>query len=80
MTLRDIRLVDLSHGIAGAYLSRLFIDGGADVIRVEPSDGVALRRRSAADVAEGGHGPLRKLVDRDFFLAAPTDQCGHIAH
>ena len=66
VTLRDIRLVDLSRGIAGAYLSRLFADAGADVIRVEPPGGVALRRRSAAPVSEGADGPLFA------FLAAST--------
>ena len=66
VTLSDIRLIDFSHGIAGAYLSRLFCDAGADVIRVEPDGGVGLRRRSAAPVGPGQSGPLFA------FLAAGT--------
>ena len=58
MILQDIRVIDLSSGIAGAYLSRLFVDAGADVIRVETEAGVGLRRRSTAPVAEGTNGPL----------------------
>lgn len=58
MTLADLRLLDFSDGIAGAYLSRLFSDAGADVVKVEQPDGAALRRRSAAPVDEGQSGPL----------------------
>jgi crotonobetainyl-CoA:carnitine CoA-transferase CaiB-like acyl-CoA transferase len=42
--LRDLRVVDLSSGIAGAYTSKLFADAGADVIKVEGPDGDPLRR------------------------------------
>ncbi|MEM7141105.1 MAG: CoA transferase [Actinomycetota bacterium] len=66
MTLSDIRIIDLSHGIAGGYLARLFADAGAQVIRVEPPGGVELRRRSAAPLAEGANGVLFS------FLAAGT--------
>ncbi len=37
--LSDLRVVDLSNGIAGAFCSKLFADFGADVIKVEPSSG-----------------------------------------
>lgn len=66
MILRDVRVADLSGGIAGAYLSRLFADAGADVIRVESETGVDLRRRSAVPLADGDNGPLFS------FLAAGT--------
>lgn len=66
MTLSDIRMVDLSAGIAGAYLGRLFVDAGAEVIRVEPADGTPLRRRSARPLVDGADGPLFR------FLAAGT--------
>lgn len=69
MTLSDIRLVDLSNGIAGAYLTRLFVDAGAEAIRVEPADGSPLRRRAASEVPDGGTGPLFA------FLAAGTRSC-----
>lgn len=66
MTLADLRLIDLSDRIGGAYLSRLFADAGADVIRVEPVEGSPLRRRSAAALADGEDGALFR------FLAAGT--------
>ena len=66
MILQDIRVIDLSSGIAGAYLSRLFVDAGADVIRVETEAGVDLRRRSSVPLADGANGPLFS------FLAAGT--------
>jgi len=66
VTLADVRLLDFSHGIAGAYLARLFADAGGDVIRVEPAEGVALRRRSAGQLGDDESGPLFQ------FLAAGT--------
>ncbi len=48
MTLSDIRVIDLSNGIAGGYLAKLFVDAGADVIVVEARSGSALRHRSAS--------------------------------
>ena len=32
-------VVDLSSGIAGAYCTKLLVDGGADVIKVESPTG-----------------------------------------
>ncbi len=37
-------VVDLSTGIPGAYCAKQLADGGAEVIRVEPPEGDALRR------------------------------------
>lgn len=42
-TLEDLRILDLSEGIAGAYCTKLFADQGADVIVIEPPGGNALR-------------------------------------
>ena len=64
--LADVRLIDCSQGIAGAYLARLFADAGADVLRVEPEGGVPLRRRSTRELEPGESGPLFA------FLAAGT--------
>ena len=43
--LEDLRVLDLSDGVAGAYCTRLFADHGADVIAIEPPCGSRLRRR-----------------------------------
>ena len=44
-TLAELRVLDLSSGVAGAYCSKLFAAYGADVIAVEPPGGSPLRRR-----------------------------------
>jgi crotonobetainyl-CoA:carnitine CoA-transferase CaiB-like acyl-CoA transferase len=48
--LDDYTVVDLSCGIAGAYCTRLLAGAGAVVVKVEPPEGDALRRRSASGV------------------------------
>ncbi len=40
----DIRILDLTHWL-GSYCGRLFADLGAEVIRIEPPEGLADRRR-----------------------------------
>lgn len=42
--LAQLRLLDLSEGVAGAYCTKLFADYGAGVIVVEPRGGHPLRR------------------------------------
>jgi crotonobetainyl-CoA:carnitine CoA-transferase CaiB-like acyl-CoA transferase len=44
-TLAELRVLDLSRRVAGAYASKLFADYGADVIAVEPPGGSPLRRQ-----------------------------------
>ncbi len=44
LALSDVRVLDLSRGIAGAYASKLLADYGADVIKVEPPEGDPVRR------------------------------------
>lgn len=45
----SLTVVDLSTGIAGAYCGKLLVDGGADVIKVEPPQGDPLRCRRLLD-------------------------------
>jgi crotonobetainyl-CoA:carnitine CoA-transferase CaiB-like acyl-CoA transferase len=62
--LSDIRVVDFSTGISGAYATKLFADAGADVVKVEPPDGDPLRRWSASGADLGGaDGPLFRFLN-----------------
>jgi len=42
--LRDLRVLDLSEGIAGAYATKLFVDAGADVVKIGTVRDVPLHR------------------------------------
>jgi len=45
--LDDVRVVDLSSGIAGAYCTKLFADAGAEVLKIEGTDGDPFRSEVA---------------------------------
>lgn len=58
--LEDLRVVEISDRIAGAYCGKLLLDAGADVVKVEQSGGDPLRRFTATDtdLASGTASPL----------------------
>jgi crotonobetainyl-CoA:carnitine CoA-transferase CaiB-like acyl-CoA transferase len=72
--LSDLRVVDLSSGIPGAYCCRLLADAGADVVKVEPAVGDPWRAWSSGGATvsfdEGGalfqflHHGVRSVVGR----------------
>lgn len=53
--LSTLRVVDFSHQIAGAYCSKLLVDAGAEVMKIEPETGDSLRRHSATGAELGDH-------------------------
>jgi crotonobetainyl-CoA:carnitine CoA-transferase CaiB-like acyl-CoA transferase len=58
--LDDLRVVEISDRIAGAYCGKLLVDAGADVVKVEPAGGDPLRRFTATGSAPpaGADSPL----------------------
>ncbi|WP_326546665.1 CoA transferase [Mycolicibacterium sp. ND9-15] len=58
--LDDLRVVEISDRIAGAYCGKLLTDAGADVVKVEPPGGDPLRRRTATEAVldENSESPL----------------------
>lgn len=48
--LDGVTVVELSSGIAGAYCTKLLVDAGAQVIKLEGPSGDTLRRRSASNI------------------------------
>ena len=77
--LAGLRVLDLSTEIAGPYASKLLVDVGADVIKVEAPDGDPLRRWTAShqELAEGEDGPLFDFLNaskRSVVLDLETDE------
>lgn len=76
--LRDVRIVDHSSEIAGAYCSKLLADVGADVIYVTPPEGDPLKEYSATG-SPASRGALWSFLRRSHRPSATTDTAGLIA-
>jgi crotonobetainyl-CoA:carnitine CoA-transferase CaiB-like acyl-CoA transferase len=63
--LRGLRVLELSGDIAGPYCTKLFVDAGAEVIKVEPPEGDPLRRWTASGtpLPEGQDGALFQYLN-----------------
>ncbi len=75
------RVVDLSTGIAGPYCTKLLVDAGAEVMKVEPPGGDSLRRWTASGTAipDGQDGALFQYLNASkqgvvLDLARPEDR------
>lgn len=74
--LRNLRVIDFSNRIAGAYATKLLADAYAEVIKVEPPEGDPLRRWSASDQDLGDRdGALFQFLDtsKKSVVGAPGD-------
>ena len=58
-------IVDLCENIAGPYATKLFVDAGAQVIKVEPRGGDPMRRWTASfqDLPEDEASPLFQYLN-----------------
>jgi crotonobetainyl-CoA:carnitine CoA-transferase CaiB-like acyl-CoA transferase len=63
--LAGLRVLDLSGDIAGPYCTKLLVDAGAEVVKVEPPDGDPLRRWTASKTARaaGRDGALFQFLN-----------------
>jgi crotonobetainyl-CoA:carnitine CoA-transferase CaiB-like acyl-CoA transferase len=61
----DLLILDLCSEIAGPYASKMFVDAGAQVIKVEPPSGDPMRKWTASfqDLPEGESSPLYQYLN-----------------
>lgn len=64
LPLEGFVVVDLSIGVAGGYGTKLLVDGGATVLKVEATDGDPLRRwsGSGAEIGDEESGPFFQFL------------------
>lgn len=78
--LAGIRIVEFAQQIAGPYCGKLFVDAGAEVVKVEPPEGDSLRRGSAERTGQrGGDSALFRYLNagKQSVLGGPGD--AHVA-
>ena len=74
--LEGLRVVELGTGIAPGYAGKLFVDAGAEVIKVEPAGGDPLRAwSSTGPVPDGATGALFSFLaaGKQSVVGAPDD-------
>ena len=71
--LRGVRVLDLSDDLAGSYCTKLLVDAGAEVLKVEPAAGHPLRTTSRSG-SVGADGDVDGALFR--FLAAGQRSVG----
>jgi crotonobetainyl-CoA:carnitine CoA-transferase CaiB-like acyl-CoA transferase len=61
----QIRIVDLTSGISGPYATKLFVDAGAEVVKVEAPSGDSMRKWTAShrELGESESGPLFQFLN-----------------
>ena len=83
--LSDLRVVEIGTGVAAGWCGKAFADLGADVVKVEPPDGDALRadagmfahlhtnkRSAVVEVSPAAAASLSELLDGvDLVIEAP---------
>ena len=78
LPLDELLVVELSVGIPGAYCSKLLVDGGAEVVKVELPEGDPLRWRPSGGVApaDGADGALFQYLaaGKRGVVADPSDE------
>jgi len=62
---KGLRILDLCSGIAGPYACKLFVDAGAEVIKIEAPDGDPMRRWTASqqDLPDDEASPLFQYLN-----------------
>jgi crotonobetainyl-CoA:carnitine CoA-transferase CaiB-like acyl-CoA transferase len=63
--LDDVRIVDLSQGLAGPLATRLLAEAGADVVKVEPPGGDRMRRLNPTGFAIWNRSKRGVVLDLD---------------
>ena len=72
--LEGIRILDLTHVLAGPYCSMLFADLGAEVIKIEPPDGEMIRDNPPR--VETGKGGPHERSRSAYFLSLNRNKYG----